>query len=54
MRQKTELEITLQTVATGEARGSGVEGTEARTAKTQVESQAAGGPSMEALSSETI
>jgi len=26
MRQKTELEITLQTVATGEARGSGMEG----------------------------
>jgi hypothetical protein len=44
MRQKTELEITLQTVATGEARSSGMEGTEARTAKTQVESQAAGGP----------
>src|SRR5882724_1359098 len=49
MRQKTELEITLQTVATGEARGSGMEGTEARTAKTQVESQAAGGPLMEAI-----
>src|SRR5712672_1536233 len=49
MRQKTELEITLQTVVTGEARGSGMEGTEARTAKTQVESQAAGGPLMEAI-----
>src|SRR4030088_605432 len=49
MRQKTELEITLQTVATGEARGSGMEGTETRTAKTQVESQAAGGPLMEAI-----
>src|ERR1700674_675134 len=49
MRQKTELEITLQTVATGEARSCGMEGTEARTAKTKVESQAAGGPSMEAI-----
>jgi RNA-directed DNA polymerase len=49
MRQKTELEITLQTVATGEARSSGMEGTEARTAKTKVESQAAGGPLMEVI-----
>src|SRR5712691_8157957 len=49
MRQKTELEITLQTVAMGEARSAGMEGTETRTAKTQVESQAAGGPLMEAI-----
>src|SRR6266699_1186044 len=49
MRQKTELEITLQAAATGEARSGGMEGTEAWTAKTQVESQAAGGPSMEAI-----
>ena len=49
MRQKTELEITLQAVATGEARSGAMEGTEARTATTQVESQAAGGPSMEAI-----
>jgi RNA-directed DNA polymerase len=49
MRQKTELEITLQTVATGEARSSGMEGTEARTAKTKVESQAAGRPLMEVI-----
>src|SRR6266851_1921938 len=49
MRQKTELEITLQAVATGEARSSGMEGTEARTAKTKVESQAALGPLMEAI-----
>src|SRR6266702_3066149 len=49
MRQKTELEITLHSVATGEARSAGMEGTEAWTAKTQVESQAAGGPSMEAI-----
>src|SRR5713226_3479627 len=49
MRQKTELEITLQAVATGEARSSGMEGTEARTAKTKVESQAALGPLMEVI-----
>ena len=49
MRQKTELEITLQTVATGEARSCGMEGTEARTAKTKVESQAALGPLMEVI-----
>ena len=49
MRQKTELEITLQAVATGEARSGGMEGTEARTAKTKVESQAAGGPLMEVI-----
>src|SRR5712671_1898233 len=49
MRQKTELEITLQAVATGEARSGGMEGTEARPARTEIESQAAGGPSMEAI-----
>src|SRR6266705_3094184 len=49
MRQKTELEITLQAAATGEARSGGMEGTEARTATTETESQAAGGPSMEAI-----
>src|ERR1700682_1230624 len=49
MRQKTELEITLQTVATGEARSCVMEGTEARTAKTKVESQAALGPLMEVI-----
>src|SRR3984893_2107786 len=49
MRQKTEREITLQTVATGEARSCGMEGTEARTAKTKVESQAALGPLMEVI-----
>ena len=47
MRQKTELEITLRTGATGEARSAGAEGTEARAAKTEVESRAAVGPSME-------
>src|ERR1700682_4129051 len=49
MRQKTELEITLQAVATGEARSGGMEGTEARTATTQVERQEAGGPVVEAI-----
>jgi len=49
MRQKTELEITLHSVAAGEARSAGMEGTEARTADTQVESQAAYGPSMEVI-----
>jgi RNA-directed DNA polymerase len=49
MRQKTELEITLQAAATGEARSGAMEGTEARTATTQVESQAASGPLMEAI-----
>ena len=35
--------------ATGEARSAGTEGTESRAAKTEVESRAAGGPSMEAI-----
>ena len=49
MRQKTELEITLQAAATGEARSGGMEGTEAQPARTETESQAAGGPSMDAI-----
>ena len=49
MRQKTEPEITLHSVATGEARSAGMEGTESRTADIQVESQAAHGPLMEAI-----
>jgi RNA-directed DNA polymerase len=49
MRQKTELKITLQAAATGEARSGGMEGTEARTAETEIESQAAGGPLMEVI-----
>src|SRR3979490_376160 len=49
MRQKTELEITLQAAATGEARSGGREGTDARPARTEPETQAAGGPSMEAI-----
>src|SRR5450432_1378500 len=49
MRQKTELEITLQAGATGEARSVGMEGTETRPADIQVESQAASGPLMEVI-----
>ena len=49
MRQKTELEITLQAGATGEARSVGMEGTETRPADTEIESQAAYGPSMEVI-----
>jgi RNA-directed DNA polymerase len=49
MRQKTELKITLQAGATGEARSAGVGGTEALAANTEVESRAAVGPSMEAI-----
>src|ERR1019366_10251687 len=49
MRQKTELEITLHSVATGEARSASMEGTEARTADIQVESQVAHGPLMEVI-----
>jgi RNA-directed DNA polymerase len=49
MRQKTEPEITLQAGAMGEARSAGMEGTETRTANTEIESQAAHGPSMEVI-----
>src|SRR6202790_4290180 len=49
MGPKTELETNSQTVATGEARSCVMEGTEARTAKTKVESQAALGPLMEVI-----
>src|SRR5450631_4536174 len=49
MRQKTELEITLQAGATGEARSVGMEGTETRPADIQVDSQAASGPLMEVI-----
>jgi len=49
MRQKTELEITLQGGATGEARSATMEGTETCAAKPDIESQAAVGPSMEAI-----
>lgn len=49
MRQKTELEITLQAGTTGEARSAGMKGTEARPADTPLESQAVDGPLMEAI-----
>jgi len=49
MRQKTELEITLQAGTTGEARSAGMQGTEARAANPENESRAACGPSMEAI-----
>ena len=49
MRQKTELEITLHAGTTGEAPSADAEGTEARAAKTEIESRAAVGPSMEAI-----
>ena len=49
MRQKTELEITLHAGTTGEAPSADAEGTEARAAKTELESRAAVGPSMEAI-----
>jgi RNA-directed DNA polymerase len=50
MRQKNQRELNLGTGATGEARSAAAEATEARTARTDVESQAAGlGPSMEAI-----
>jgi RNA-directed DNA polymerase len=50
MRQKNQRELNLGTGATGEARSAAAEATEARAARTDVESQAAGlGPSMEAI-----
>ena len=49
MRQKTELEITLQGGRTGEARRPGMPGTEARAASSGIESPAAVEPSMEAI-----
>ena len=49
MRQKTDPKITLPGGATGEARSPGAEGTEACTARPDLESRAAIGPSMEAI-----
>jgi len=54
MRQKTELEITLQAAATGEARSGGMEGTEARPARTETEARRPVGRRWKRLSSETI
>ena len=49
MRQKNQVELNLGTGATGEARSAAAEETEARAARTDVESRAAVGPSMEAI-----
>jgi RNA-directed DNA polymerase len=49
MRQKTDQKITLHNGMTGEARDPGAEGTEACTARPDLESRAAVGPSMEAI-----
>ena len=49
MRQKNQVELNLGTGATGEARRAAAEETEARTARTDIESRAAVGPSMEAI-----
>src|SRR6202521_5407013 len=47
--RKLKLEITLWAGAMGEARSAGTEGAEARAARPDIESRAAGGPSMEAI-----
>jgi RNA-directed DNA polymerase len=49
MRQKNQIELNLGTGATGEARSAAAEETEARAARTDIESRAADGPSMEAI-----
>jgi RNA-directed DNA polymerase len=50
MRQKDQWELNLSTGATGEARSVAAQATEARAARVDIESQAAGvGPSMEAI-----
>jgi len=49
MRQKNQVELNLGTGATGEARSAAAEETEARAARTDIESRAAVGPSMEAI-----
>jgi RNA-directed DNA polymerase len=50
MRQKNQWQLNLDTEATGEARSAAVQATEARAARADIESQAAGvGPSMEAI-----
>jgi RNA-directed DNA polymerase len=49
MRQKNQVELNLGTGATGEARSAAAEETEARAARTDIESRAAIGPSMEAI-----
>ena len=49
MRQKIQLDLAFPPVATGEARSSGVAGTEARAASVASESLAVAGPPMEAI-----
>ncbi len=49
MRQNNQVELNFGTGATGEARSAAAEETEARAARTDVESRAAVGPSMEAI-----
>jgi len=49
MRQKNQLELNLGTGATGEARSAAAQETEACAARTDVESRAAVGPSMETI-----
>ena len=49
MRQKNQVELNLGTGATGETRRAAAEETEARAARTDIESRAADGPSMEAI-----
>jgi RNA-directed DNA polymerase len=49
MRQKNQVKLNLGTGATGEARSAAAEETEARAARTDIESRASFGPSMEAI-----
>lgn len=49
MRQKNQVELNLGTGATGEARSVAAQETEARAARTDIESRAVVGPSMEAI-----
>src|SRR5918994_257609 len=49
MRQQTQLELSLGTGATGEARSAAARDAETHAARTEIESRAAVGPSMEAI-----
>ena len=49
MRQNNQVKLNLGTGATGEARSAAAQETEARTARADLESRAAIGPSMEAI-----
>src|SRR5258708_2407169 len=48
MRQKNQIELNLGTGAMGEARSAAAEETEARAARTDIETRSGGGPSIEA------